>query len=180
MAQKQEQREPSDRSQLIYGRDRFGTERPRLSAIERAAQALAEEIAAYQAGGGRVEVSANGSQAWYRNGKLHREGGPAAEYIDGSKSWWRNGHLHRSGGPAVIICCRQQVSREEWWFDGLRHRHNGPAVTTSEGLCEWWINGQRHRHNGPAVEHPGGGRQWWVEGELHSRVIVNRAEPSLC
>jgi hypothetical protein len=30
---------------------------------------------------------------WYINGQLHREDGPAIEYIDGSKSWYINGEV---------------------------------------------------------------------------------------
>lgn len=35
------------------------------------------------------------------NGKLHREDGPALEYIDGHKEWRINNELHREDGPAV-------------------------------------------------------------------------------
>ena len=27
---------------------------------------------------------------WYKNGKMHREDGPAWEYANGSKAWWLN------------------------------------------------------------------------------------------
>lgn len=33
----------------------------------------------------------DGSYAWYRKGKLHREGGPAVRHADGSVEFWRNG-----------------------------------------------------------------------------------------
>lgn len=39
--------------------------------------------------------------AYYLHGKLHREDGPAIEYINGDKAWARNGELHREDGPAV-------------------------------------------------------------------------------
>lgn len=35
----------------------------------------------------------DGSKFWYRNGKLHREDGPAREYADGSKLWYQNGKI---------------------------------------------------------------------------------------
>ena len=44
---------------------------------------------------------------------LHREDGPAIEYIGGGKSWYRNGVEHRTDGPA-----------HEWW----------------NGEKEYWIN----------------------------------------
>ena len=30
----------------------------------------------------------NGDTAWWLNGQLHREDGPAIEYDDGTKEWW--------------------------------------------------------------------------------------------
>ena len=42
---------------------------------------------------GPAVVCADGSKAWYINGKLHREDGPAVVYADGSKSWYINGEL---------------------------------------------------------------------------------------
>ena len=35
-----------------------------------------------------VKVWDNGNKAWYLNGELHREDGPAVEYADGYKAWW--------------------------------------------------------------------------------------------
>ena len=31
---------------------------------------------------------ANGTEIWYKEGKIHREDGPAVEYADGEKRWW--------------------------------------------------------------------------------------------
>jgi hypothetical protein len=42
----------------------------------------------------------NGDKAWFLNGKLHREDGPAIEWANGHKEWWLNGKLHREDGPA--------------------------------------------------------------------------------
>jgi hypothetical protein len=33
----------------------------------------------------------NGTKIWYRNGKRHREDGPAIEYVNGDKAWYLNG-----------------------------------------------------------------------------------------
>ena len=38
---------------------------------------------------------------WFKNGKFHREDGPAVEWTDGSKFWYKNGLLHREDGPAI-------------------------------------------------------------------------------
>jgi len=37
-----------------------------------------------------VKVYTNGTKAWYLNGKLHREDGPAVEYANGDKDWYLN------------------------------------------------------------------------------------------
>ena len=42
-----------------------------------------------------------GTKRWILNGQLHREDGPAMEYIDGTKYWYFHGQLHRLDGPAV-------------------------------------------------------------------------------
>lgn len=42
-----------------------------------------------------------GTRAWWRNGKLHREDGPAREWGDGEREWWRDGKRHREDGPAI-------------------------------------------------------------------------------
>jgi hypothetical protein len=39
---------------------------------------------------GIVEYS-YGTKYWYKEGKLHREDGPAIEYTDGYKEWWIDG-----------------------------------------------------------------------------------------
>lgn len=36
----------------------------------------------------------NGDKAWYRDGKLHREDGPAVEYVDGGKEYWYGGEYY--------------------------------------------------------------------------------------
>ena len=40
---------------------------------------------------GPALVSPDGTEWWYRNGKLHRLDGPALVYVDGNKVWWVNG-----------------------------------------------------------------------------------------
>ena len=38
---------------------------------------------------------------YYVNGNIHREDGPAIEYINGTKVWRINNKLHRLDGPAI-------------------------------------------------------------------------------
>ena len=48
-----------------------------------------------------IRFYSTGNKYLFLNGKLHREDGPAIEYIDGAKSWYLNGNLHREDGPAI-------------------------------------------------------------------------------
>ena len=46
-------------------------------------------------------ISEYGTKYWYRHGKLHREDGPAVEYVNGEKQWYLDDKLHRKDGPAI-------------------------------------------------------------------------------
>ena len=61
-----------------------------------------------------VEVRDNGDKCWYLNGNLHREDGPAAEFVDGTKEWFLNGNLHREDGPAI----EWVDGTKSWYIDG--------------------------------------------------------------
>ena len=72
---------------------------------------------------GRLEKIPNGKQVingsttiWVRNGKKHRETGPAEVHRDGYEAWFK---------------------------DGIPHRLNGPAITHPDGRKEYWINGKK-------------------------------------
>ena len=45
----------------------------------------------------------DGVKEWYKDGKLHREDGPAIEYSNGDKIWYKNGKWHREDGPAIEL-----------------------------------------------------------------------------
>lgn len=94
-----------------------------------------------------IEKDKLGNIRWYRNGRLHREDGPAAEYISGLKEWYRAGILHKDDGPA----------RE--WIDGSR---------------QWFSNGRCHRLDGPAIELFGGYKRWFYEGVEYTREEFER------
>ena len=75
----------------------------------------------------------------YKNGKFHRDDGPAVIYSDGSKVWYKNDKLHRDDGPAVIDTDGYKV----WYKNGERHRDDGPAIIYSDGRKIWYKNGVR-------------------------------------
>ena len=69
-----------------------------------------------------VRIFESGIKAWYVNGKLHREDGPALEGVIGNE-WYVNGDLHREDGPAIE------------WFTGYKEWHiNGEQLTEQEFL----------------------------------------------
>jgi hypothetical protein len=61
-------------------------------------------------------ITKHGSKYYYLNDELHREDGPAIEYLDGHK---------------------------EWYFNGKSHREDGPAIEYASGDKSWYVNGQQ-------------------------------------
>ena len=64
-----------------------------------------------------VRVFNGGTKAWYLNGKLHREDGPAIEYADGTKAWCLNSKLHREDGPAIECA----DGTKAWYLNSIEH-----------------------------------------------------------
>lgn len=98
-----------------------------------------------------VQISENcwkhtscGGNVFYRktsnqDSDLHREDGPAIEYVNGDKICLINHKRHRKNGPAV----ERANGDKEWFFEGKLHREDGPAVEWINGDKEWWFGGQR-------------------------------------
>ena len=86
-------------------------------------------------------IDSEGNKRWYNEqGELHREDGPAVEYLNGTKEWYLNGKLHREDGPAF----EWADGTKEWWLNGLLHREDGPAVEWKDGYKSWWLNDKRY------------------------------------
>ena len=83
---------------------------------------------------------------WYKEGKLHREDGPAVEYSDGGK---------------------------EWYIEGKHHREDGPAIICGNGSKYWYIEGEQHRLDGPAIEYADEARYWYIENYLYSPIWLD-------
>ena len=111
--------------------------------------------------GGPAVVRGN-IEEWYQNGLLHRDGGPAVEIKNGTKYWYQHGKLHRDDGPAVITLFPKT---ESWYQNGLLHRDGGPAMTT-ETEKAWYQHGKLHRDDGPAVEYSDGKKVYYKHGEI--------------
>jgi len=63
-------------------------------------------------------MDADGNQAWYRDGKLHREGGPAVINANVAQVWYRDGRMHREGkgDPLAVI---YDNGTQEWFLNGV-------------------------------------------------------------
>jgi hypothetical protein len=101
----------------------------------------------------------------YQNGKLHRENGPAKEFVNGRKEWWWNGKLHRVDGPAIETA---DNSYQAWHYHGLLHRDGQPAIIertdneNGEFKEQWWHWGQLHREDGPAYIDEEDCKEFWL------------------
>ena len=84
----------------------------------------------------KVDVDKRGTKHWYINDKLHRDDGPAIEYLNGAKYWYLNGNLHRTDGPAI----HRSDGTKGWWLNGKLHRTDGPAVEYVDGYKGWYLN----------------------------------------
>jgi hypothetical protein len=58
------------------------------------------------------------------------------------KEWWKNGKLHRDGGEPAIVIYIEGKEHKEWWKNGKLHRDGGlPAIEREDGTEEYWVNG---------------------------------------
>ena len=109
----------------------------------------------------RVEVDEFGTRRYYNSaGDLHRDEGPAVEFVDKSERWFQDGLCHREDGPAIVLA----NGNKEWYLNGRRHCADGPAVDAANGYKEWHLHDKLHRTDGPAVIHEDGTKEWWIHG----------------
>ena len=125
------------------------------------------------------------SKEWKKDGKFHREDGPAIEEFNESlklqkKEWWNEGKRHRIDGPAVEYSDNEpaisSMGRKEWWLNGELHRDHKPAIIYTKGGENWYKHGKLHREDGPAKTTPfreltpgkfWGQKKWFIDGKLH-------------
>jgi hypothetical protein len=79
----------------------------------------------------------DGTKIWCKNGKWHREDGPAKEWKDGSVEYYIHGKLHREGGKPAI---EYPSGYKAWYQNDKRHRTDGPAIIHRDGGVEYWID----------------------------------------
>jgi hypothetical protein len=100
---------------------------------------------------------------------LHREDGPAIEYLSDveylkrSKEWCINGELHRDNDLPAI---EYTDGTKEWYYRDQRHRDNDlPAIEHADGGKTWCYHGKIHRMNGPAIIRADGSKEWYINGK---------------
>jgi hypothetical protein len=110
--------------------------------------------------------------------QYHRLDGPAVVYQDGTEKWYREGKLHRDQGPAII----KANGDREWWIDGKRDNPRGPAEITKERVA-YWHQGVLHRETGPAYIEKEDGQvvleEWFNQGKLHRTMPPKDGEELL-
>lgn len=78
-------------------------------------------------------------RCWYKDGRLHRELGPAIIYDGGEMYWYKKGKLHNDYWPAVYY----PNGEMHWFKNGVKHRPDGPATISSDGKHQYWVEGER-------------------------------------
>lgn len=65
-------------------------------------------------------VNLFGDQFWYDSmGRYHRDGAPAIINADGSVAWYKHGKLHREDGPAVEFSSGNGATL--WYLNNRRY-----------------------------------------------------------
>jgi len=114
----------------------------------------------------KPQIDQDGTKRWYNEqGQLHRDDGPAVEWVNGTKSkeWFQHGKRHREDGPAI-----EDANGEKYWYQhDKRHREDGPAVDCANGTKKWFQHDKLHREDGPAAEYANGDKRWYQHGKRH-------------
>jgi hypothetical protein len=87
----------------------------------------------------KVTVDKDKTICWYNDkDQRHRLDGPAIEWANGSKAWWVDGKYHRLDGPAYDGF----DGSKSWYVNGKRHRLDGPAYIYADGYKGWFVDGK--------------------------------------
>jgi hypothetical protein len=82
-------------------------------------------------------------------GHLHRRDLPAIFYADGDQAWYQRGAIHRDNDLPAVIC----ANGDQWWCQrGLCHRDNDlPTLILANG-DQYWYHGGQYRRDPPAAQ----------------------------
>jgi hypothetical protein len=139
----------------------------------------------------------NKTKEYRKDGKLHREDGPAVEMPRGSKYWYLNGVEYSEenwqkevaklkGERLMEIFVRNNDLNSipsgfsgvavwpsgtlVWYLKGKIHCEDGPAWERVDGYKAWFVDGKRHRKDGPAIVYPNGNEFWYLNGKEYSKA----------
>jgi hypothetical protein len=89
----------------------------------------------------KMIIDAKGTEKWYKDDVLHRDGDePAIIRANGDKHWRINGKRHRDGDEPAIIYANGE---KHWYKNGKCHRDGDePACIFSNGDKFWYKNGE--------------------------------------
>ena len=71
-------------------------------------------------------------------GALHRDHGPAVEYVAGHRFWYWYGILHRTDGPAVEYINSNGEPGGSWWLHGTcftKKEYDAEIAGEYPGMC---------------------------------------------
>ena len=74
-----------------------------------------------------IKIDTSGNKRYYVNNVLHREDGPAKEFVSGSKFWYKHGKFHREDGPAIEF----DDSRKQWFLNNTYYGKNNDFTNKS-------------------------------------------------
>jgi len=113
---------------------------------------------------GPAIINEKGTQKWYKEGKLHRDGDqPAVIHREGTQEWYKKGKCHRDGDQPTVIYAD---GGQEWFKEGKCHREGDrPARIYANGSQVWCKEGNIHRDGDqPAIINVDGLQKWFKEG----------------
>jgi hypothetical protein len=93
-----------------------------------------------------------GTETYYKNNQIHRDGYPAIISLKGWVEWYDQGVLYARETPEDGMS----------WYDRDKrlHRTDGPARETRDGIKYWLHHGYEYREDGPAIEFANGVKIW--------------------
>lgn len=83
-------------------------------------------------------INTNVIYEWRRFGKLDSPDDLPAIVYPNMKYWYKNGRLHREHGPAII----REDLYFAWYYNDGKHRNDGPAIINGDIKEYWWKNKQ--------------------------------------
>lgn len=79
----------------------------------------------------------SGYRAYYKDGRKHRDAGPAVIWANGTRRYYTDGVLLKIVYPHGAIVYLNK--------EGKLHRTDGPALITKHGVCYWFVRGRRQK-----------------------------------